>query len=48
MQTVILGAGVLGSILGGHLARAGEEAPERIFTFQLPVLEFYLSQCTDV
>ena len=25
MQIVILGAGALGSILGGHLARAGEE-----------------------
>jgi 8-oxo-dGTP pyrophosphatase MutT (NUDIX family) len=29
------------------LRRLIEEAPERIFTFQWPVLEFYLSQCTD-
>ena len=29
------------------LRRLIEESPERIFTFQLPVLEFYLSQCTD-
>ena len=31
-----------------ELKRLLEESPERIFTFQLPVLEFYLSQCTDV
>jgi 8-oxo-dGTP pyrophosphatase MutT (NUDIX family) len=30
------------------LRRLVEKSPERIFTFQLPVLEFYLSQCMDV
>jgi 8-oxo-dGTP pyrophosphatase MutT (NUDIX family) len=30
-----------------ELKRLLEESPEKIFTFQLPVLEFYLSQCAD-
>jgi 8-oxo-dGTP pyrophosphatase MutT (NUDIX family) len=29
------------------LRRLIEESPERVFTFQVPVLEFYLRQCTD-
>lgn len=29
------------------LRRLIEESPERVFTFQLPVLEFYLRQCTE-
>jgi isopentenyldiphosphate isomerase len=30
-----------------ELRRLIDESPERIFTFQLPVLEFYLHQCTE-
>ena len=29
------------------LRRLVEESPERVFTFQLPVLEFYFSQCVE-
>lgn len=30
-----------------ELSRLIDESPERIFTFQLPVLEYYLRQCAE-
>ena len=30
-----------------ELRRLIDESPERFFTFQLPVLEFYLRQCAE-